>query len=79
MLEHNRISWEIDTLSSAQSNNAPVTRVTWHCDNLPDGLTLSESGQLSGHPTTAGSYACSITVNTNWGTDARVINIRVVE
>ena len=59
--------------STTESNivNAPVTRVSWSAENLPDGLSLSESGVLSGHPTTAGSYESTVTVTTNWGTASK--------
>lgn len=84
MLGANRIGWELDTItgsshSTASTNgNAPVTRVSWTCDNLPEGLTLSESGEISGHPTTAGTYACTVTVTTNWGSATGTVNIQVI-
>lgn len=88
IIRQNRIAFQIDRLGDAPSDNgsnepvrsnAPVTRVLWQCDNLPDGLTLSADGKLSGRPTTAGSYACTFTVTTNWGTASKIINIRVTE
>lgn len=78
----NFIEWQTDYLSTEPitvKKNAPVTRAVWTCDNLPAGLTLSADGKLSGHPTTAGSYACAITVTTNWGSASKTINIRVTE
>ena len=65
--------------STTESNivNAPVTRVSWSAENLPDGLSLSESGVLSGHPTTAGSYESTVTVTTNWGTASKTVRIVV--
>ena len=65
--------------NTGKSSNAPVTRVRWWCDNLPDGLELSESGQLSGRPTIAGNYACTVKVATNWGEATKIVNIRVME
>ena len=85
MIWHNRIGWELDKLAdttsgnTGKSSNAPVTRVRWWCDNLPDGLELSESGQLSGRPTIAGNYACTVKVATNWGEATKIVNIRVME
>ena len=84
MLGSSRISWELDSLVDEKgtilnSDNAPVTRVRWWCDNLPDGLELSESGQLSGRPTIAGNYACTVKVATNWGEATKIVNIRVME
>ena len=76
------IGWQIDYLSTEPlkvEGNAPVTRVKWECDNLPAGLELSESGQLSGHPTVAGTYNCNVSVTTNWGKATKTIRIQVTE
>ena len=59
------------------TRNAPVTRAAWTCENLPAGVSLSSSGVLSGHPTTAGTYDCDVSVATNWGTDSKTIRIVV--
>ena len=58
-------------------NNAPVSRAAWSCENLPEGLTLSSAGVLSGHPTTAGTYECEFSVDTNWGTATKTVRIVV--
>ena len=76
----NPIGYQIDTLfinNDEVSNNAPVTRVLWECGNLPAGLTLSSSGELSGHPTVSGIFDCNISVTTNWGTVTKVIRITI--
>ena len=70
---------EAGTSSTPTVNTAPVTRAVWSCSNLPEGLTLSSSGVLSGHPTTAGTYNCNVQVATNWGTTNKVIKITVSE
>ena len=84
----NFIGWQIDYLSTELLpeipdepliSNAPVTRVLWQCENLPAGLILSADGKISGRPTTTGSYACTVTVTTNWGSATKTINIRVTE
>ena len=62
---------------SATTNNAPVSRAAWSCANLPEGLTLSSAGVLSGHPTTTGTYECLFTVTTNWGIDSKTVKIVV--
>jgi hypothetical protein len=36
---------------------------TWSAPNLPDGLTLSDTGVLSGTPTSAGDYEVAVTVS----------------
>ena len=72
--------YEIGTGSATTTtSNAPVTRAVWSCSNLPEGLTLSSSGVLSGHPTTAGTYNCNVQVATNWGTASKTIKITVSE
>ena len=76
MIDFNRIAYQIDELS-APVGDAPVTRTTWSCANLPDGLTLSTDGKLSGKPTTTGTYNCNVQVSTNWGTATRTITITV--
>ena len=58
-------------------SNAPVSRAAWSCENLPEGLTLSSAGILSGHPTTAGTYECEFSVATNWGTATKTVRILV--
>ena len=72
-------AYETGTGTVATSNNAPVTRAVWTCEDLPEGLTLSSSGVLSGHPTTAGTYNCDVSVATNWGTATKTITITVIE
>ena len=63
------------TIERVPTVNAPVTRAVWSAEGLPDGLSLSESGVLTGHPTTAGSYESTVTVTTNWGTATKTIGI----
>lgn len=65
------------TPTESNSVQAPVSRVTWSCNNLPNGLTLSENGVLTGHPTIAGTYECNVNVSTNWGTATKTITITV--
>ena len=74
MLDFNRISFQLDA-PFLLTNNAPVTRVSWSALNLPEGLTLSEAGLLSGHPTTAGTFNGSVSVTTNWGTNSNILRI----
>ena len=69
--------YEINTLIKLPTKDAPVTRAAWSAEGLPEGMTLSESGQLTGHPTTAGSYDTTITVTTNWGTASKKVRIIV--
>lgn len=79
--EQNRIKYQIDKLGTINEepkrSNAPVTHVLWQCENLPTGLVLSADGKISGRPVATGTYACTVTVTTNWGTATKTINIRV--
>lgn len=86
MLEYNQIAYELDSLDTWDDptpiptpthSNAPVTHTAWACETLPDGLTLSSTGLLSGHPTTAGTYDCIFSVATNWGTATKTVRIVV--
>lgn len=83
IIEQNRIKYQIDKLGTISDepdrSNAPVTRVLWQCKNLPAGLTLFPDGKISGRPTATGTYACAVTVTTNWGSATKTINIRVTE
>lgn len=71
------VAYETGTVPTR--GNAPVTRVLWTCEDLPEGLTLSADGKLSGRPTVAGTYTCAVQVTTNWGTSTKNITIRVTE
>ncbi len=71
------VSVPVKPYGSIANNNAPVTRVNWSCNNLPEGLTLSPSGLLSGRPTKAGTYNCIVSVTTNWGTSNLAVRIVV--
>lgn len=62
---------------AARDDSVPVTSAVWSAVNLPEGLSLSSTGLLTGTPTTAGTYAATITVTTNWGRASRTVNIRV--
>ena len=76
MIDFNRIAYQIDELK-APKGEAHVTRSAWTATNLPPGLTLSETGKLTGTPTTTGNYTCTVQVTTNWGTATRTITITV--
>ena len=56
----------------------PITRVNWSASNLPAGLILNpNTGILSGTPTVEGEYTVPVTVETNWGSATKNINISV--
>ncbi len=52
----------------AATGDAPIT---W-TGTVPDGLTLSSTGLLSGTPTTAGAYSFTVTATNAGGSDADV-------
>ena len=56
--------------------------LTWSLESgsLPDGLTLSESGLITGVPTTAGtsSFVVKVVDNYDGSTDTQDLNIRIV-
>lgn len=58
---------------------AKITYVKWTAEGLPDGLTIDENtGIISGTPNVElGSYSVYITVETNYGSDSKYINIIV--
>lgn len=60
-------------------SNAPVNYAIWSSSDLPPGLSLSESGLLTGHPTTSGSYTSHVQVQTNWGIATKTISLTVTE
>ncbi len=42
-----------------------------------NGLTISNTGLISGRPTITGTYICNVSVNTNWGITNKEITITV--
>lgn len=57
------------------SGTGPFTYAT---SGLPDGLSLNpNSGVISGTPTTAGTYAFTLTVATPFGTSAQTITLNI--
>lgn len=62
---------------SVSGTPTPTTTVTGGA--LPDGLTLSSDGTLSGTPTTAGSYTFTVTASNGIGSDASTQSTIVVD
>ena len=60
-------------------SNAPVSYAKWSSSDLPKGLSLSESGLLTGKPTVSGSYTSHIQLRTNWGTTSKELSLTVSE
>lgn len=60
----------VNAISKNDVNKTKLTNVTWSWSpvgnsTLPDGLTFSENGTLSGTPTKAGTYTVSVNVVDN--------------
>lgn len=62
---------------TATTNPSPVT-ITWTSGALPQGLTLTTSGFLSGTPASAGNYQFMVRATTQYGTDSRNFSLTVV-
>jgi putative cell wall-binding protein len=58
--------------------DAPITW-TVYSGSLPDGLTLSSGGIISGTPTTAGTFNFTIKATNNEGSDTQTLNILINE
>ena len=58
---------------------AEIKYVRWTAEDLPEGLTINEdTGVISGTPTAPlGQYSVYVTVETNYGSDAKYITILV--
>ena len=77
IIEGNSESGSTEGSTTINIVDAPVSRVSWSAENLPAGVTLSESGILSGHPVTTGTYNAIFSVSTNWGITSKTIKIIV--
>ena len=58
-----------------KESSAPVKFANWSSNNLPQGLTLSQSGLLEGTPTVTGTFDCNVSLSTNWGTANKSLRI----
>jgi hypothetical protein len=67
VLGHGVVGALYDATFSATGYPDPTFSVSG--GSLPDGLSLSASGELSGTPTTAGTYDFMVTAANAWGTD----------
>ena len=51
--------------------------IRWGCENIPQGLTLSEQGIISGIPEEPGEYALKFTAFNNAGTTEKTLILKV--
>ncbi len=58
---------------------ATGNNIAWSLDSgtLPDGLTLSSDGAISGTPTTAGTYAFTVTAANDAGSDSKEYTLTI--
>ncbi len=73
----------VNAISKNDVNKTKLTNVTWSWSpvgnsTLPDGLTFSENGTLSGTPTKAGTYTVSVNVVDNATQDTDYIVVPLV-
>ena len=66
------------SLTFEEGNHLPVT-IAWSISsgNLPDGLTLSSAGVLSGTPTEAGSFSFTVNASNGGGTGTKSFILNV--
>ncbi len=59
------------------SGSSPIT---WsYSGSLPDGLSLSEAGILSGTPTTKGKYTFTVTATNEYGNNSRAFTLTIID
>ena len=64
------------TTTLAATGSTPITW-TRKSGSLPNGLTLSSNGVISGTPTTAGNYPFTIEAKNDYGTDSKDYTVTV--
>ena len=62
---------------SASLKAAGKKPLTWTASNLPDGLTFSEKGKLSGKPAVSGTYRISFTASNSTGSSTKTLSLKV--
>ncbi|MBQ7217843.1 MAG: putative Ig domain-containing protein [Synergistaceae bacterium] len=53
--------------------------ITWSADSLPDGLSLTTSGKLSGKPTASGTYSITFTAANSVGSADSTLSLTVAD
>ena len=61
----------------ATGTSTGLTSITWSADNLPEGLSLSTSGYLSGTPTTTGTYSFTVQASNSQGSDSADLTLNI--
>ena len=62
---------------SASLKATGKTPITWTASSLPDGLSLSSAGKLSGKATTAGTYSVTFTATNSGGSATTTLSLEV--
>ena len=53
--------------------------IVWTAENLPDGLTCSSSGTISGTPSISGTFSIKITASNSAGSVSKTLQIKIQE
>ena len=53
--------------------------ITWSAENLPDGITLSTNGYISGTPTESGRFSVKITATNSAGSDTKTLSLTIAD
>ena len=64
---------------TATGTSTGLTSLTWSADNLPDGLSLSTTGYLSGTPTSTDSVTVTVYATNAIGTDSADFTLTISE
>jgi hypothetical protein len=70
---------KIGTPYSTQLEATGTAPITWSLEssNLPDGLTLSTAGVISGTPTTTGTFSFTVKATNSIGSDTKELSIAI--
>jgi hypothetical protein len=80
IITHDLSSGTVGTEYNQTINAMGTAPITWSIEDgsLPDGLTLSDSGVISGTPTTAGTFSFTVNAANSVGTDIKTLSITIV-
>ena len=62
---------------SESLNASGTTPMLWTADNLPGGLTCSQSGEISGTPSVNGEFKIKVTCTNSAGSVSKTLTMKV--